>query len=146
MATHSLQELINLDIVLNKSVLTQLHKQNVKIETIIHSCEMMDRNRDGIIHKIDFLTVLQSLGLDTLTRAQKNYLLSTTKVDNDCDLVNYSNLNDLENLYANDDSNSEEKWYEEQSINYSVNPSASNFNNNSLGKWIHNYACPAEIR
>ena len=141
MTSLSIQELLSLDIALNKSVISALRKDCVKIETIINLCELIDRNKDGIIHKSDFIAVLQNAGVRSLSKAERNYLISCLKVSDDNDLIKYANLVDFEFASTSVQNEYEENWFDD----VDNTPYPTNMGKNSLGDWINTRACPAEV-
>ena len=155
----------------NETVHRVLMNCGVKIETIIDKCERIDRNNDGIIHFNDFLKVLDKLcGVHAFNKQQMRYLTSFMLYDEHLMTVEYNKLYDLfsihhENQNSNNrnrnnfNNNRSEVWTSDHNPQYSnqhqhqhqnrsrrIGKPLRNESVGSLGEFMEDCACPAEVR
>lgn len=129
------------------SLSQKLKQYNIKPASIVHKCEMLDRNKDELLHIDDLHEVFnESLGIrNSLTQREMFHLAASLGGDrnNSKGIVQYKNLFDLL-----DKKNSSLR---ESARHSTVRQSRSNNTNwatqkGSVGEWLSQDACPAEIK
>ena len=134
----------------------KMRAKNVKLTVLMARLSAVDGNRDGIIHSGDLEEVLiDYLGADGISRREILHLsrLLAPLNGRDDGAIEFQRLSDLlsaegleldkrdEYLAANPDED-EEKWYDAE--DYAMQ--RARFQRGSVGDWLQNAACPAEVK
>lgn len=134
---------MNLDKI-QESIKWKIEQSGIPWQRILSACEKIDRNNDGVIHIDDFEEVLDSaLGPEVLTRREKKYLVDYCNFDKKYGNVAYMKLVDFLQIGRRDDDRSREKWRD--TLNPDEDNEFSHVKPNTIGEWLKNVACPAEV-
>ena len=135
---------------MEKEIVLALRNSCVKVEAIVETCARIDRNKDGAIHLNQFLDVLHDrLGTKGLSPRQIRYITNSLACRPDGSLIRYEELLHLLDIRAVVEE--EEHWsmdnYRDNVSQYQKELRApSSFSQGSVGRWVEEAACPAEIR
>lgn len=120
----------------------KLREQGVKVASIVSKCEVLDRNRDNIIHVDDLEEVIQECLKDNpLTRREMNYLLGRITHDKRRGNVEYSQLFEILEQRENK-VEKEEVWHDDEACDDDVESAEKG----SIGEFLQRSACPAEVK
>lgn len=142
---------------LERSIIELLREKSVRVETIMEHCHRVDRNRDGVIHVNDFRKILdQLLGIYTLSKRQMMFVISNLVCDEQHMFLEYERLDSvIDSRRMNLDSHNAELVEDWDCTSHALSPLPSShtdgmglrghFTRGSLGQWIEEQSCPAEI-
>mmetsp|Transcript_21521 Transcript_21521/g.36216 ORF Transcript_21521/g.36216 Transcript_21521/m.36216 type:complete len:211 (+) Transcript_21521:26-658(+) len=129
------------------SIFDKLKNHHVKIETIISHCEVIDANRDGIIHADDLIDVISDLlPRRTISRREFHYLIEALGKGSDHGRGHKHNIRymKLEKIYDNivykSQESAREQWHEDAYDEEFHGPQG------SIGDYLNKAACPSEIQ
>jgi hypothetical protein len=128
---------------LQETIKLKIDQSGVSWSRILSACEKIDRNNDGVIHIDDFEEVLDSaLGPGLLTRREKRHLIENCNFDKKYGNVSYMRLVDFLKVGGKDD-RTRETWRD--TFNPDENDEFGHVKPNTIGEWLRNVACPAEV-
>lgn len=129
-----------------ESIFNKLKQHQIKIETILSQCEVIDSNKDGVIHADDLIDVIDDLlpRRGTISRREYHYLIEAlgkgkgSKHHN----VRYMKLETVYNDCRRQGQQdvAEERWLEDAYEDEFSGPKG------SIGDYLNKAACPSEIQ
>ena len=86
------KEVSNEDRLLSR-ISIKIKEKGIKVAKLVHLCEGVDKNKDGIIHIDDFEEVIkEAFGFQTLTRREVNFLVASCLVSKKSQSIEYERL------------------------------------------------------
>ena len=137
------------DLAIVDIIKTKLRNKRVKVATIISYCENVDRNGDYLIHFQDLQSILNhALGSEAISAREMQHLvkLITPSRRSEPGIINYRKFLDLfsDSLSKSKTEHNVERWdYEDNEEERNDGKWASK--KGSVGEWLKNAACPAEV-
>lgn len=135
-----------------RGIAHRMKNKKVHIDTIVSRCKALDRNQDGLIHISDLEDLLlEYLGTDGISRREMEHLgrLLCPVNAKDSGSIDYQKLHDILAVYDTEVdkrreylSREEEKWYDPAEML----ADRAHFRRGSVGDWLQNAACPAEVK
>ena len=125
-----------------ESIFDKLRLHQIKIDTVLSECEIIDTNRDGIIHADDLIDVINDLlPRRTISRREYHYLIEALGKSKGNHNIKYMKLEALyEEIKRQGSQNAKERWHEDA---YDEEFSGSK---GSIGDYLNKAACPSEIQ
>lgn len=132
----------------------KLREKRVKINVVVARLAAMDRNQDGLIHISDLEEVLiEYLGVDGISRREVEHLGRLLSNENfkGRGIIEYRKIVDILKIEDNEyeitaninmEDTKGEIWYDPTDLG----GRRVNFDRGSVGDWLQNAACPAEVK
>jgi hypothetical protein len=122
----------------------KLRQRGIKVASVVSRCEQLDRNHDYCIHSEDMFEILVSLlGRDMFTMREMHHLACALGNTRGVGQVNYGRLNEVLGAHGGKPSDERENWHDDIEQREDTRWASKK---GSVGEWLQNSACPAEIK